>query len=54
MEILDREEAVALLKPERRQELRERAHEVAELHRVSVPGELPECPVLSEDAARWC
>ena len=30
MESIDREEALALLKPERRQELRERAHEVTE------------------------
>ena len=30
METIDREEALALLKPERRQELRERAHEVTE------------------------
>ena len=30
MEVIDREEALDLLKPERRQELRERAHEVTE------------------------
>ena len=30
MESINRDEALALLKPERRQELRERAHEVTE------------------------
>ena len=30
MKTIDRDEALALLKPERRQELRERAHEVTE------------------------
>ena len=30
MEIIEREEALALLKPERRQELRERAHETTQ------------------------
>ena len=57
MEIIDRDEALALLKPERRQELRERAHEVTEMH---VAKRFDFCSIINARSGRcsenckWC
>ena len=57
MEIIDRGEALALLKPERRQELRERAHTVTELY---VEKRFDFCSIINARSGRctedckWC
>ena len=57
METIDREEALALLMPERRQELRERAHEVT---KRCVEKRFDFCSIINARSGRcsenckWC
>ena len=57
MESIDREEALALLKPERREELRERAHETTERY---VEKRFDFCSIINARSGRcsenckWC